>query len=147
MKNSNPSKTEIDVELYRDPKPGREENLLVVNQGKHHHAFDKAASDDQPHTITWTLTGNASGGEFCAEDDPDSPGFSWLVRTPSDKVFRNLRYEGRNKISIDNYHSDKSSEGVWHYQLFARFGDKVYGVPLTFVCGESNSPHPSIKNN
>ena len=146
MKHSDSKNIEIEVELYRDPKPGREENLLVVNAGKHHHAFDKMPNDHQPHTITWKLTGNASHGEFCGPDDADSPGFSWLVRKPSEKVFRNLRYEGKNKISIENYHFDKNSEGTWHYQLFARFGNKIYGVPLTFVCGDSNSPHPSIKN-
>ena len=132
------------MELYRNPAPGREENLLVVNAGKHHHEFEKMASDEQPHTITWTLTGNASDGEFCEPDDPDSPGFTWLVRTPSEKVFRNLRHEGKTKISIDNYHCDKSTEGTWHYQLFARFGDKVYGVPLDRKSTRLNSSHPSI---
>lgn len=143
MKHGNPKNIDMSVELYRDPAGG-EDNLLVVNRGDHNQVFEKIPSDSEPHTITWTLTGNASHGEFCALDDTDNPGFTWLVRRPDEKVFRQLRHHG-NTITMQNHHHDKSSEGTWHYQLFARFGDKIFGVPLTFSCGMAN-PNPTIKN-
>ncbi len=146
MKSSDPQHIDISVELDHDPRGGDDDNLLVINKGKHHHAFEKLSDAGQPHTITWTLSGNASGGEFCSLDDAANPGFSWLVRTPDESIFRNLRAEGKKKLIIHNHHHHKGSEGVWHYQLFARFGDKVYGVPLTFSAGPSNNPNPSIKN-
>jgi len=145
MKHGNPKHVEIHVKLLHDLSSEKAYNMLVVDDGKHHHSFEKVAMDGEPHTITWVLTGNASGGEFCALDNSDYPGFTWLIHTPDKKVFRHLRHEG-NKISMHNHHHGKDSEGMWHYQLFARFGDKLYGVPLTFSCGHSDNPNPSIKN-
>ncbi|GLQ52327.1 hypothetical protein ACFFJT_01380 [Dyella flava] len=146
MKHGNPKNIEMSVELYREPGDGWDDNLLIINGGKHHHVFEKIPSDGEPHTISWTLIGNASGGEFCALDDAQNPGFVWLARQPDAKVFRQLRHQGKT-LSLQNHHHDKSSEGIWHYQLFARFGDKVYGVPLTFSCGRGmEDPNPSIKN-
>jgi hypothetical protein len=146
MKHDDPKNIEINVELYRALNDGWDDNLLVVDQGKHHHVFEKIPSDGKPHTITWALTGNASSGEFCALDEADNPGFAWLVRHPGENIFRELRHHGK-AISVQNHHHDKSSEGIWHYQLFARFGDKIYGVPLTFACGTAMaSSNPSIKN-
>ena len=144
MKHGDPKNIEMSVELYRDPGGGWEDNLLVISQGNHHQAFEKIPSSGEPHTITWTLTGHASGGEFCSLDDAKSPGFTWLIRRPVEKIFRQIRHHGKS-ITMQNHHHDKDSEGVWHYQLFARFGDKIYGVPLTFSCGLSN-PNPTIKN-
>ncbi|RDS83531.1 hypothetical protein DWU98_04090 [Dyella monticola] len=146
MKHGNSKNIDMNVELYRDPTDGWEANLLVVNRGKHHQEFEKITAGDEPYTITWTLTGNASSGEFCALDDAQNPGFAWLVRHPGEKVFRQLRHHGK-AISMQNHHHDRSSEGIWHYQLFATFGNKVYGIPLTFSCGTGmESPNPTIKN-
>lgn len=146
MKHTKPQHIDMHVELYRDPGDGWESNLLVINGGHHHSLFEKISTDSEPHTISWTLSGNASGGEFCALDDPQNPGFAWLVRHPAEKVFRHLHHLGKT-IRMQNHHRDKGSEGIWHYQLFARFGDKVYGVPLTFSCGAAMaSPNPTIKN-
>ena len=149
MKDQSEQHIELTVELaYELGKvPNDCDNMLVINDGKHHHCFHKLGNPDDRHTITWTLTGNARSGEFCELDERDHPGFVWLVRTPDKRIFHRLERPLKNKLTIHNHHIDESSEGVWHYQLFARFGDKVYGVPLSFVCGESNSPHPSIKNN
>jgi hypothetical protein len=144
MKNNGENHIELNVELEQDP--GKYANLLVVNNGKHHHTFEKLQDPEHTHTITWTLTGNASSGEFCALDDPESPGFMWLVRTPGESIFDKPKLLAKNKLSIRNHHHDQSSEGTWHYQLFARFGDQIYGVPLTFACGKSSNPNPSIKN-
>jgi hypothetical protein len=146
MNNSGEKHIELSVELAQDFRDGGEDNLLVINKGNHHLFFDKLKDANHAHTITWTLTGNASGGEFCALDEADNPGFLWLVRTPREKIFHKLHLAGKNKLTMHNHHYDKSSEGIWHYQLFAKFGDKVYGVPLTFCCGGMNSPNPSIKN-
>jgi hypothetical protein len=146
MSNSGEKHIELNVELAHDFRDGGEDNLLVVNSGNHHQIFEKIKDTNHAHTITWTLTGNASGGEFCALDEADNPGFLWLVRTPSEKIFHKLHLIGKTKLTIHNHHYDKSSEGLWQYQLFARFGGKVYGVPLTFCCGGMNSPNPSIKN-
>jgi len=146
MNHDRPQYVDMSVELYRTLNDGWDDNLLIINRGKHHHVFEKISSDDEPHTLAWTLTGNASGGEFCALDDPDNPGFAWLLRHPGEKIFRQLRHLGKT-ITMQNHHHDKSSEGIWHYQLFARFGDRIYGVPLTFACGVAmKSPNPSIKN-
>jgi hypothetical protein len=144
MKHAKPQDIEMMVELYRSPGDGWEDNLLIINHGKHNQVFEKIPSDGEPHTITWTLSGNAGSGEFCALDEAQNPGFTWLVRHPGDKVFRQLHHHGKS-ITLNNHHHDKSSEGIWHYQLFARFGDKIYGVPLTFACGKAD-PIPSIKN-
>jgi len=145
MKHGNPKNIEIGVELHHDLGKSKRHNLLIVNGGEHHHDFEKVDAEGEPHTITWVLTGNASGGEFCALDNSESPGFAWLIRQPHDKVFRHLRHDG-DRISMHNHHHGKHSEGLWHYQLFARFGDRIYGVPLTFTCGHSDNPNPSIKN-
>ncbi|MHA6205768.1 hypothetical protein ACXU4B_15185 [Dyella soli] len=146
MKNDSADHLELKVELEHDLRDGDDLNLLVINKGGHHHAFDKVANTDHAHTITWTLAGNAAGGEFCALDDEETPGFLWLMKTPSEKIFHKLQRIGKDTLTIHNHHHDKSSEGTWHYQLFARFGDKVYGVPLTYACGKASSPNPTIKN-
>jgi hypothetical protein len=147
MSQHNDQNLMLNVELEHNLRDGDDYNMLVINKGDHHHAFDKLLDDKHWHRITWTLTGNASGGVFCALDDATYPGFVWLVKTPSESVFQKLHRGPDNQISIQNRHLDKSSEGTWHYQLFARFGDKVYGVPLTFAAGPANNPNPSIKNN
>jgi hypothetical protein len=144
MSNSNEQHIELGVELAHALDGG--DNILVINQGKHHQAFEKLQDTHHNHTITWTLSGNASSGEFCGLAEADNPGFVWLVRTPSEKIFHKLQLLGKNKLTIHNHHYDKSSEGVWHYQLFARFGDKIYGVPLTFSAGSAGDANPSIKN-
>jgi hypothetical protein len=146
MTNSKAQHIEMSVELYRDLQGDDGDNLLIVNGGKHNLSFEKLTDSDEPHTITWTLTGNASSGEFCALDESDNPGFLWLVRIPNGKIFQIIQPIGKNKITVRNIHRDKSSEGLWHYQLFARFGSKVYGVPLTFGCGTTSDANPSIKN-
>lgn len=138
---------QLNVELEHDLRDGDDYNVLVIKDPNHHHlAFNKLGTD-QRHRITWTLTGNASGGEFCRLDDPLNPGFVWLVTKPNDTIFRKLDRGRPDLIQVDNHHNDKSSEGRWHYQLFARFGDRVYGVPLTFTSGAASNPNPSIKNN
>lgn len=145
MKHGKPTHIDMSVELYRNPGDGWDDNLLIVNRGNHHQVFEKIP-DGEPHTISWTLTGNAGEGEFCALDDAAHPGFTWLLRQPDEKVFRQLRHHGKT-ITMQNHHHDKSSEGIWHYQLFARFGDRIFGIPLTFSCGQSmTSPNPTIKN-
>jgi hypothetical protein len=144
MSDRNDQHIELGVELLH--ALDSEDNMLVINKGKHHQAFEKVQGHDNPHTITWTLTGNASSGEFCALDELDNPGFVWLIRTPSERIFHKLQRVGKNKLTIHNHHRDKGSEGVWHHQLFARFGEKIYGVPLTFTAGSGNDANPSIKN-
>jgi hypothetical protein len=146
MKNNGEQNIELNVELAHDLRGGDDYNVLVINKGSHHQAFEKV-DESTHHTITWTLTGNASTGEFCALDDAPNPGFVWLFRKPSEKIFHKLALKGKNKVTIHNHHHNKNSEGTWHYQLFERFGDKVYGVPLTFSAGGGNNPNPSIKNN
>ena len=143
---SNEQNIELQVRLEHDPRDGDDYNLLVINEGKHHHTFDKLQHPDHVHTISWTLAGNARGGEFCALDETANPGFMWLVRTPDGGSFNQLKRVAANKLSITNHHHGKASEGRWYYQLFARFGDQVYGVPLTFAAGMANNPNPSIKN-
>lgn len=138
--------TQLSVELEHDLAGGDDYNVLVVNQGNHHTIFEKLQQAGHMHTITWVLTGNASSGEFCALNDAQNPGFVWLVRTPNEKIFHKLHPLAKNKLTMHNHHENKTSEGQWHYQLFARFGDKVYGVPLTFAAGAGSSPNPSIKN-
>lgn len=150
MKSHHAKQVVINVELHHDFKEndakGKEDpNMLVIDHGKHHHSFDKNGADDGPHTITWQLSGNASDGEFCGLNEKDNPGFCWLIRQPSGKVFQHLRVDG-NRISIENHHHHHDSEGQWHYQLFARVHGHVYGVPLTFACGLAMSTNPSIKN-
>ena len=147
MNQQNEQHVEVSVELKDDLSKGNDYNVLIVDGGNHHHSFEKLNNPNHPHTITWVLKGNASGGEFCALDDKENPGFAWLVKKPDEKVFHKLQRVGKNKLTVHNHHVDKTSEGTWYYQLFARFGDKVFGVPLTFAAGPANNPNPSIKNN
>jgi hypothetical protein len=142
---ANERPTELSVELEHAFRSDDDDNVLVINKGNHHSVFEKL-QPGQLHEITWVLTGNASNGEFCALNDAKSPGFTWLVTTPSEKVFHKLHPVGKNKLTIHNHHENKTSEGLWHYQLFASFEGKVYGVPLTFAAGSGSSPNPSIKN-
>jgi hypothetical protein len=146
MSNGEEQHIELSVELMHDFRDGDDDNLLVINKGNHHQVFEKLKDHHHTHTVTWELKGNAVSGEFCALEEKDNPGFLWLVRTPNEKIFHKLKLIGKKKLFMHNHHYDKTSEGIWHYQLFARFGNKVYGVPLTFCCGAMNSPNPSIKN-
>lgn len=150
MQPSDANRTVIDVDLHHafkehDANGNDDLNMLVINQGKHHHAFNKHSRNDGPQTIIWRLTGHAAQGEFCGLDEKDNPGFCWLIRQPGSKIFQNLKREQKS-IAIENHHYGHESEGQWHYQLFARVGGKLYGVPLTFACGMAMSTNPSIKN-
>ncbi len=144
MNASGNSHLQLNVTLLRDPGDGDRPNLLVVNNGDHHHRFDKR--ENGHHTVTWTLTGNASDGEFCALDHEASPGFLWILRTPPENVFQRLARVGGNTLTLENHHSGKHSEGEWCYQLFARFGNRIHGIPWTTACGAANRLNPSIKN-
>jgi hypothetical protein len=99
MSNSGEKHIELNVELAHDFRDGGEDNLLVVNNGNHHQIFEKIKDTNHAHTITWTLTGNASGGEFCALDEADNPGFLWLVRTPRERIFHKLHLIGKTKLT------------------------------------------------
>ena len=143
---SNEKNLTLQVRLVHDPHDGDDYNMLVINEGDHHHAFDRLQDPTRVHTISWVLAGNAHSGEFCALDDADNPGFTWLVRTPGSSVFQNLRLTEPGRMTISNRHRSADSKGHWYYQLFARFGTRVYGVPLTFANGIGNNPNPSIKN-
>ena len=143
---SNEQNIELQVRLEHDLRDGDDYNMLVINEGAHHHKFARLEDPTRVHTISWTLAGNARTGEFCALDDTANPGFVWLVRTPSGNTFRNLLRVGANKLTIANRHCNEESKGRWYYQLFARFGNRVYGVPLTFASGIPSNPNPSIKN-
>jgi hypothetical protein len=146
MSHTDEKHIELSVVLAHDLDVGEDDNMLVINEGNHHQVFEKLKDTHHMHTITWTLTGNAINGEFCGLDEGENPGFLWLVRKPKEKIFHKLHLVGKNKLTIHNHHNDKSTEGIWHYQLFAKFCGKVYGVPLTFCCGGKSSPNPSIKN-
>ncbi|RDI97484.1 hypothetical protein DVT68_17235 [Dyella solisilvae] len=146
MSQNNAQNININVELANPFREG-EDNYLVIEQGHLHHQFEKITGTNHPHTITWTLTGNASGGEFCALNDPEHPGLKWLDGVPSEKIFHKLEPRGTKQLTVHNHHYDKSSEGEWHYRLFARFGNKVYSVPVTAGAGPSMNTNPSIKNN
>ena len=87
MKDHSEQHVELSVELAYDPTKREECNALVINKGKHHVSFHKLGNPDDRHTITWTLMGNASDGEFCELDEKDHPGFAWLVRTPDQRIF------------------------------------------------------------
>ncbi|WP_266180454.1 hypothetical protein [Dyella humicola] len=147
MENHSEQHVVLSVELRYDLSECDDDNMLVIDNGDHHRSFRRLENPDHMHTITWRLTGNAIDGEFCALDDDEHPGFVWLIRKPDARVFHHLQLKGGKTLEIHNHHIDKSSEGTWYYQLFARFGDRVYGVPLTCVAGGANSPNPSIKNN
>lgn len=130
---------ELSVTLNTD-LPGH--CYLVVNNGDHVHEFDEHPEDQG---ISWTLTGNASHGEFCALDGP-SPGFQWSFNKPRDGIFRSLSAPTHNKLSMLNHHTGKDTRGRWQYQLFARFGDRVYQTPQVATNGPSDTSSPTIKN-
>ncbi|OOG54458.1 hypothetical protein [Rhodanobacter sp. C03] len=130
---------ELSVTLNND-LPGH--SFLVVNSGGHQHIFGKS---EHPQAIVWTLAGNASNGEFCAPGD-SVPGFAWPFDAPRSGIFSDLSKPASNKLRIVNHHTDRTTEGHWNYQLFARFGDHVYQTPWTTTNGSANTANPSIKN-
>jgi hypothetical protein len=130
---------ELDVTLNKD-LPGH--CYLVVNGGDHVHTFDK---HPEPHSISWTLSGNASEGEFC-EVDSAQPGFQWGARQPRDGIFKNLSRPLTRKLTMHNHHVDNTSAGTWQYKLFARFGDQIYQTMWTSANGADTSSNPTIKN-
>lgn len=141
---------DLPVTLDHDQRGGDDNNALVINGGNHHVVLEKLQDPTRVHSITWTLVGNARDGQFCSLDDPadrDNPGFTWLARKPGGDVFRNLlRLEKKNQLTIMIRHFRPDTEGVWYYQLFARFGNRIFGVPLTFAAGAASNPNPSIRN-
>jgi hypothetical protein len=151
---SHPLDVVLPVTLEHDFRPGDSDNMLVINGGDHSIEFDRITPIDERthhanrpfHTITLKLSGNARSGEFCSLVDPEYPGFSWLMRVPLLIV---LVQHGKDTFVLQNHHyhsGDPRTKGRWFYQLAARFGDQVYGVPLTFAAGPSNNKNPSIKN-
>ncbi|MEO5829153.1 MAG: hypothetical protein ABIQ36_01135 [Rhodanobacter sp.] len=115
---------------------------LVVNDGDHVHSFDK---HPDPHSIRWTLSGNASDGEFCALEGA-APGFQWGTQAPREGIFRQLSRPSARTLSMHNHHVDRTSEGHWPYQLRARFGDQIYQTMWTSANGADTSSNPTIKN-
>lgn len=115
---------------------------LVVNGGDHSHVFDK---HPEPHDISWTLSGNASDGEFCSMDGAN-PGFAWPRQQPRDGIFRTFSQPSPRTLSVMNHHADESSKGHWPYQLSARFGEHVYQTMWTSANGADTSSNPTIKN-
>ena len=130
---------ELNVTLNTD-LPGHA--YLVINDGKHMHEFKE---HPEGQGICWTLTGNASHGEFCALDEA-SPGFQWSGSPPREGIFRSFESPARHKLRVMNHHTGKDSRGRWPYQLFARFGDKVYQTPYVSAAGASDTTSPTIKN-
>ena len=132
---------ELSVTLRTD-LPGHK--FLVVNNGDHLHTFEK---NENAHVITWTLTGNASHCEFYPPDghSPGS-GFQWPFNKPREGIFSAVSRPAPNKLRMVNHHIDRTTEGTWPYQLFARFGDEVYQMLWVTANGPANSPNPTIKN-
>ena len=145
---NNTREIELQITLDHDLGDRDDDNCLVIREDQRHLEFESLQDPTKPHTITWTLGGNAAQGHFCAFDEAANPGFLWLVRTPGGSHFRNLlRSSNNTQITLANRHSNPESKGHWFYQLFARFPNgRVYGVPLTFAAGSSSNPNPSIKN-
>lgn len=130
---------ELSVTLNTD-LPGHA--YLVVNGGKHVHEFNE---HPEGQGICWTLTGNASHGEFC-EPDSDTPCLQWPHRKPPEGIFRSHAKPAPNKFRMLNHHTGTNTRGQWHYQLFARFGDRIYQTPWTSTNGASDTSNPTIKN-
>lgn len=142
------SEVTLPVTLEHDFKRGDDNNMLVINGGNHCIEFDEIVPGADGsgivwHTITLQLAGNASSGEFCPVGHPVYPGFTWLVRNPHNIM---LLQPVRTKLVLHNHHHGRETRGRWYYQIFARFEDKIYGVPLTFAAGAGNTNNPSIKN-
>ncbi|HET7562756.1 MAG TPA: hypothetical protein VFJ87_10315 [Rhodanobacteraceae bacterium] len=137
----------LPVTLEHDFKSGDPDNMLVINGGEHSTEFDQIDLEHNPtqlfHTITLELSGNASAGEFCQLGDPVYPGFAWLLRKPG---FIPVVPQGKTAFLLYNMHQRRDTRGRWFYQLCARFGEMVYGVPLTFAAGPATNKNPSIKN-
>lgn len=138
----------LPVTLEHDFRRGDDDNMLVINGGDHCIEFDEVSpAPDRSgriwHTITLQLSGNAASGEFCSMGHPMNPGLTWLVRAPHNIM---VIQQVRNALVLHNHHLGRETRGRWYYQLFARFEDKVYGVPLTFAAGAGNTNNPSIKN-
>ena len=131
---------ELNVTLRTD-LPGHK--FLVVNDGQHLHAFEKS---EHEHVIVWTLTGNASHCEFCALDDGEPTAFKWPFHKPRDGIFAAPTRPAPHKLRLVNRHLDRTSEGMWPYQLFARAGDEVYQMLWVATNGPANTPNPTIKN-
>lgn len=140
-----PKILDVPVTLEQNPDASEADNALVINGGDHLFTFDALGKEHHGgHAIRLTLQGNADAGRFCALSDPDNPGITWLLRTP--KCITATLSEDAKSLMLSNRHYGPADRGRWYYQLFARFGDRLYGVPLTFAAGPARSQNPSIKN-
>lgn len=138
---------ELPVTLDHPLGKPEDDNNLVIRGGDHHLVF-QSGEVPRMRQIVWKLEENAAEGRFCAVNDPLSPGFSWLVRTP-EAAYLNLQTSlcGPEKLTVSHLHVGQQSKGHWFYQLFAWFPNgRIYGVPLTFTAGPAGNQNPSIKN-
>lgn len=143
----NTREVELLITLDHDLGDSNDDNCLMIRDEDRHLEFERLRDPTKPHTIKWTLSGNAARGHFCAINEAANPGFLWLVRTPAGNHFRNLLQVSERQMTIANRHCNQESKGHWFYQLFARFPNgRVYGVPLTFAAGNAGNTNPSIRN-
>jgi hypothetical protein len=92
------------------------------------------------HTITWTLSGNASTGEFVSLTNPE-PGFAWVGTAPPSGIFSGptLNANG-NVITITDLNNAASTRGTWVYILRATIGGVQYQTIDTTPKGTTTNP-------
>ena len=56
------------------------------------------------------------------------------------------RQEGDEVVGFTNRYRHSDGRYLTLEWRAQRLGDRIYGVPLTFTCGHSDNPNPSIKN-
>lgn len=92
------------------------------------------------YVITWTLSGNASGGVFVPLTN-SSPGFAWVGTPPSISIFSPPAINAAgNAISITDLNDTATSKGIWVYVLRATIGGVLYQTIETTPKSTTTSP-------
>jgi hypothetical protein len=108
---------------------------------------NQVGQSPNPQTITWTLTGPLTQGNFVSMQAAE-PGFSWgSKQQPRTGVFGPATISANgNSLSITDTHTDSSSNGEWSYVLRVLYNGKVYSISDTLEAPGGTVSNPVIVN-
>ena len=91
-------------------------------------------------TISWNLTGPLAQGYFVPLTDAE-PGFDWIQQPPAGIFSQPTISANGNSLSIQDTHTDSSSNGSWIYVIRIVYQGKIYSTTFeTGVGGTVNNP-------
>jgi hypothetical protein len=108
---------------------------------------NQVSQSPQPTTISWHLTGELTQGNFVSMSDP-APGFEWVGKSaPKENLFGPASVSANgNTLSIQDFHTDASSNGSWVYILRVSYQGHVYSTTYTALGPGGTVNDPVIIN-